>query len=178
MTWAESRNTDPLLRCILHVSEVAVQPAAGSAIGGYASAGLHSQSVSCSSAAALHLAYCAWPWVRQACCCKPQVVQLWDSVMAFNLKRGMAITNDATWHDLLCLTGGRCFCCSNNAWSLESLALVKPSGAPRPAVNPTQLAAALSLPPGRHVLSEVRCFVGNRLCMHAAFCMHTTARLV
>lgn len=43
---------------------------------------------------------------------------------------------------------------TNNAWSLESLAPVKPTGATAPAVDPATLAAACSLPPGRHVLPE------------------------
>jgi hypothetical protein len=44
---------------------------------------------------------------------------------------------------------------SNNAWSLESLALVRPSGAAAPAVSSTQLEAACNLSPGRYVLPEV-----------------------
>lgn len=56
-----------------------------------------------------------------------------------------------------------CQCCSHNAWSLESLALTRPSGAAAPAVDPTQLAAACSLPPGRHVLPEVRTLVDGSL---------------
>lgn len=97
--------------------------------------------------------------------CRLDSAAVWQRTLGF-LSRHVTWSVSSQQHAGLstmpihCPYAPRCGCLavtrSNDAWSLESLAQVRPSGVPAPVPDAAQVAAAAALPPGQHVLPEVR----------------------